>query len=121
MTLLAHPSEPVLQHTSRAEQDAVSNMHAQLAAQQATGETRHQPVMPPLVIADGQDHGAVLQAAARAVEKVAAVAKRVWRPVPKELAVAALAGTAIVFAGYTVHSVWVRRLGPAVMVILGVS
>ena len=57
---------------------------------------------------------ALLQAAARAV---AAVAKRVWRPVPKELAVAALAGAAIVFAGYTVHSVWVRRHRPAVLTI----
>ena len=52
------------------------------------------------------------------MEKVAAVAKRVWRPIPKELAVAALAGTAIVFAGYTVHSVWVRELGPAVVTII---
>lgn len=58
---------------------------------------------------------ALLQAAARAVEKVAAVAKRAWRPVPKELAIAALAGTAIVFAGYTVHSVWVRRRRPAMI------
>ncbi|KAK9846648.1 hypothetical protein WJX81_008403 [Elliptochloris bilobata] len=47
------------------------------------------------------------KAASRAVEKVAAVAKRAWHPLPKELAIAALAGAAIVFAGYTVHSVWV--------------
>ena len=59
------------------------------------------------------DTMALLQAAARAVEKVAAVAKRAWQPVPKELAIAALAGAAIVFAGYTVHSVWVRQLTPA--------
>ena len=56
---------------------------------------------------------ALLQAAQRTVEKVAAVARRAWQPVPKELAVAALAGAAIVLAGYTVHSVWVRRLRPA--------
>jgi hypothetical protein len=48
------------------------------------------------------------QAAARAVDKVSAAAARAWHPVPREVAIAALAGAAIVFAGYTVHSVWVR-------------
>ncbi len=48
------------------------------------------------------------QAAARAVDKVTAAAARAWHPVPREVAIAALAGAAIVFAGYTVHSVWVR-------------
>ncbi len=48
------------------------------------------------------------QAAARAVDKVTAAAARAWHAVPREVAIAALAGAAIVFAGYTVHSVWVR-------------
>lgn len=75
---------------------------------------RHQPValIPDKTLGTTM---ALLQAAARAVEKVAAVAKRVWQPVPKELAIAALAGAAIVFAGYTVHSVWVRQLRPVVL------
>ena len=42
------------------------------------------------------------------MEKVAAAAARAWHPVPREAAIAALAGAAIVFAGYTIHSVWVR-------------
>ena len=45
------------------------------------------------------------------MEKVAAAAARAWHPVPREAAIAALAGAAIVFAGYTIHSVWVRPGG----------
>ena len=108
MTQQAHVFETVLQHIRRCVE------HARTSCCTASTENEAPACHATSWLSHMANTAALLQAAARGVEKVAAVAKRVWRPVPKELAVTALAGAAIVFAGYTVHSVWVRQLRPAV-------